>query len=471
MLTYDFENIDCPLYEYMYKCIKADILNGTLKPGEKLPSKRTFASNHGISTITIQNAYDQLISEGYVYTLPKKGYYVSNIEGMSNGVNISGGDKKVSLDIELPKSRNYEVDFSGNGFSAENFPFSVWTKISREVMAAKKDELMQPAPVCGIRDLREAIVLHLRSFRGMVVDPDQVIVGAGTEYLYGLLTEILGKEKKYVIENPGYKKLVQIYGQREISCGYASMDEKGVTVEGLRGCGANVAHICPNHHFPTGITMPATRRYEILSWAGEQEDRYIIEDDYDSEFRTEGKPIPTLFSIDGREKVIYMNTFSKSLSPTIRISYMVLPAHLAKLFYENMSFYSCTVSNFEQYTLAEFIKRGYFEKHINRMRLFYTKKRKQVIDLIGKSEMAKHCEILENDSGLHFLMKIDTTLSDETLEQELKQRGIRMKALSDYYFTENKDKEHLFIINYSNLEIEKMQLALPVVEELIGGTK
>ena len=262
---------------------------------------------------------------------------------------------------------------------------------------------MNVAPVCGVNELREAIARHLRSFRGMMVDPNQIIIGAGTEYLYGLITELLGNDKIYTIENPGYKKLAMIYRQREITCKYAAMDEQGVTGASLENVKTDVAHICPNHHFPTGITMPASRRYEILSWANAREGRYVIEDDYDSEFRTEGKPIPTLFSIDGCEKVIYMNTFSKSLSPTIRISYMVLPVKLVRRFYQNMSFYSCTVSNFEQYTLAEFIMRGYFEKHINRMRLYYIRKRKRIIETIKQSILSDKCEIIENDSGLHFL--------------------------------------------------------------------
>lgn len=464
MLTYNFENIDCPIYEYIYKCIKNDILSGNILPGTRLPSKRSFANNHGISTITIQNAYDQLISEGYVCTIPKKGYYVSDLQEMTSRVVPSG---HITYDITIPEKEMYEIDISGNSVSSDMFPFSVWTKISREVMAGKKEELMRTSPVCGVKELREAISDHLRSFRGMIVDPNQIIVGAGTEYLYGLLTELLGNEKNYVIESPGYKKLVQIYKQRGIDCRFASMDKQGVTVEGLEHSQADVAHICPNHHFPTGITMPAKRRYEILSWANEKDGRYIIEDDYDSEFRTVGKPIPTLFSIDACEKVIYMNTFSKSLSPTIRISYMVLPVHLVYLLFRSLYFYSCTVSNFEQYTLAEFIRQGYFEKHINRMRLHYMKKRALVMDVVMQSKLVPYCEILENDSGLHFLLKLKTTISDQEIEHKLMERGIRINTLSDYNLLNEENKSHYFIINYSNLDMEKIKYALDVIEEIL----
>ena len=456
MLTYNLENAEESIYEYLYKCLKDDILSGVLKPGEKLPSKRSFANNNGISTITIQNAYDQLISEGYIYTLPRKGYYVANIEGMSHKeVTVN-----VHYDITLPKVKNYKYDFTNNEVNADNFPFSVWARISRQLMSEKKDILMKISPAAGVLPLREAIAAHLKSFRGMLVDPNQIVIGAGTEYLYGLIIELLGKDKLYTIENPGYKKLVNIYKQRAVKCRFASMDENGVTADELRASKSDVAHICPNHHFPTGITMPASRRYEILAWANESTDRYIVEDDYDSEFRLEGKPIPTLYSIDACEKVIYINTFSKSLTPTIRVSYMVLPVHLANEFYKKLSFYSCTVSNFEQYTLAEFISQGYFEKHINRMRLYYSRKRKKIIETIKKSPWGDKCEIIENDAGLHFLIHFNTTLSDAAMEKKLLKCGIKMKALSDYYFTDKEKSRHYFILNYSNLDADTVAEAV-----------
>ena len=453
MLTYIFDKSGIPIYEQIYKYIKSDIISGILKPDEKLPSKRSFANNNGISTITIQNAYDQLVSEGYIYTIPKKGYYVANIDGM---ISIPK-ESTLSLDIKMPKvSDKYPIDLSGNKVNSDMFPFSVWTRLLRETISSRSQELMEVPPTGGILELRRAISDHLKSFRGMLIDPNQIIIGAGTEYLYGLLIQLLGNQKIYCIENPGYKKLVQIYGRYNIHCAYAEMDDNGITVEGLRKCGADIAHISPTHHFPTGITMPASRRYEILAWANEENGRYIIEDDYDSEFRTNGRPIPTMQSIDACEKVIYMNTFSKSLTPTIRISYMILPVHLVNRFYEQLSFYSCTVSNFEQYTLAAFINNGYFEKHINRMRLYYIRQRKQIINYIEESNLNDYCGIIENESGLHFLIKLDTELSDTEVIKRLNKKGIQIRALSQYFLTDNIEKEHYFIINYSNIDINKI---------------
>ena len=451
MLTYQFTNTVEPLYEQLYQYIKADIISGVLMPGDKLPSKRAFASNNGVSTITIQNAYDQLISEGYVYTIPKKGYYVSDME------QITKVPKKTSIDLDivLPKqAAQFAYDLSNSTVNPDNFPFTVWAKLSRETLSNKCKELMEMSPANGIYELRAAIAEHLRSFRGMLVDPNQVIIGAGTEYLYGLLIQLLGTDKTYCIENPGYKKLVQIYAQYKIECKFANMDEYGITTRELCRTKADVAHICPNHHFPTGITMPANRRYEVLAWANEKNSRYIIEDDYDSEFRTNGKPLPTLFSIDGCEKVIYMNTFSKSLTPTIRISYMILPVHLANKFYKELSFYSCTVSNFEQYTLAAFIRKGYFEKHINRMRLYYSRKRRQLLETLGNSRLYEICQVKENESGLHFLMKLDTEYSETHMIRKLASEGIRLQPVSEYYMVPDDERENYYIIRYCNLEVE-----------------
>lgn len=464
MLTYDFSKVTGTLYEYVYECIRRDITEGVLQPGEKLPSKRSFAKNNGISTITIENAYEQLISEGYVYAVPKVGYFVA----VMNGIKTTKATATVKYPIRIPsKEKEYFVDLSSNKTNPEHFPFSVWAKLGREVISQKSAELLIPSMTGGIFALRKAIAEYLKSFRGMLVDPDQIIIGAGTEYLYGLLIQLIGNEGTYCIENPGYQKLPMIYAQYHVTCEYAQMDSFGVNVEDLRKTNAKVAHLSPTHHFPTGITMPASRRYEVLSWANESEERYIIEDDYDSEFRPSGKPISTLYSMDTCEKVIYMNTFSKSLTPTIRISYMVLPVHLANRFYEKLSFYSCTVSNFEQYTLAEFISRGYFEKHINRMRLYYGRQRKKLLECLSLSPLKGFVQIRENDSGLHFILEIKTTLKDKILVEELEKREIHLIPLSNYDFTKKQESEHLFIMNYSNIDMEDLRMAFGVIYEII----
>lgn len=464
MLTYSFNNLgNTSLYEHLYKCIKQDILNGTLTAGTKLPSKRSFASNLGVSPITVENAYGQLLSEGYIYSVPKKGYYVADFSSQ-----LTSGAPPDKKEIHpLPESPVYYADFSSNQTRPENFPFSVWAKLMRETLYEKNAALMTKPPCGGIRELRSAIAQHLQQFRDIHVEPEQIFIGAGTEYLYGLLIQLLGFDKLYAIENPGYDKIAQIYESHQVHYHFISMDEQGICIDQLEASGADVVHISPSHHFPTGIITPISRRYELLSWAARADSRYIIEDDYDSEFRLNGKPIPALQSIDLMEKVIYINTFSKSLTSTMRISYMVLPPTLARQFLERLNFYSCTVSNFEQFALMRFIREGFFEKHINRMRNHYHKERDYLLEMIKNSPLSSYVDIREENAGLHFLMKIHTDLSDAALMDRAREKGIRLISLSQYYHDPPADVEHTFIINYSFLEMEHIPQAITLLYQCI----
>lgn len=470
MLSYDLSGTKVPIYKALYQFILRDIQQGRLKANEKMPSKRSLAKNLGISTISIENAYDQLISEGYLYTLPKCGYFVSEIENLQQ-VNLKSVPKSFNQ-INVPcyqDNVNEEIfDFSSNQIENTSFPFSIWAKIIRENISKKEKELLQISPCGGVRELRVAIANHLESFRGMNVNPDQIIIGAGTEYLYGLLIKLLGNDKIYCIENPGYKKLQLIYESNNVECVAVDMDEAGLSVENLRKVKGQIAHISPTHHFPTGICMPASRRYELLAWANENENNFIIEDDYDSEFRLKGKPIPPLYSLDVFGKVIYMNTFSKSLTSTIRISYMILPEKLINLFYEKLSFYSCTVSTFEQYALAAFISQGYFEKHINRMRLYYGRKRTRVMELIKKQLDDSKCHVIENDSGLHFVLEFKTQLADSDFKKKLKEKGLKISSVSDFEMNSKIQDKHQFILNYSSIDVERFKAALGIIGEVLG---
>ena len=342
MLTYSFSKIGSEsLYMYLYKCIREDILTGKITPGTKLPSKRSFAENLGVSVITVENAYAQLVSEGYVYALPKKGFFAANLE------KSTAPQKKENPRTQMPVPPKYFADFSSSRTDPQNFPFATWAKLMREIISEKSAELMVNAPCGGVFELRCAIAEHLREFRGIDADPNCIVVGAGTEYLYGLLIQLLGFDKVYALEDPGYRKIAQVYESYGVQYRFTPMDKEGIDPKALEKSGADILHISPSHHFPTGIVTPIARRYTLLDWAAQSENRYIIEDDYDSEFRLTGKPIPALQSIDSADRVIYMNTFSKSLASTIRISYMVLPTALAEAFYKNLGFYACTVSNLE----------------------------------------------------------------------------------------------------------------------------
>ena len=457
MLTYSFEEKGSDsLYEYLYKQIKKDILSFQLAPDEKLPSKRALAKHLNISTITVENAYSQLIAEGYLYSVPKSGYYVSNI---SSRKPLEESRTVFSYE-ENNQTESYFADFVSNSTVQDNFPFSTWTKLMRETMSDDAKKLMVRSPSAGVLELRTAISHYLHQFQGLDVDPEQIIVGAGTEYLYGLIIQLLGRNQIYAVEEPGYQKISKIYRANDVSCVHISLDENGIDLEQLERSSANVLHISPSHHFPTGFVTPISRRYELLSWASKSANRFIIEDDYDSEFRLLGKPIPSLSSIDVLDKVIYINTFSKSLSSTIRISYMVLPKNLIHTYKKELSFYSCTVSNFEQYTLTKFIEKGYLEKHINRMRNFYRSQRDAILSCIKKEKDYEKTLIREENAGLHFLLEVKTDLSDQQLIENALRNGIHISCLSQYFHDKSKAKEHTLIVNYSGIETDKMQEAV-----------
>lgn len=468
MLTYSFENIgNESLYQHLYNSIKKDILDGKLSKGDKLPSKRAFAKHLNISTITIETAYNNLLSEGYIYSIPKKGYYVAEI---SNNHSYSLPSQEIKdLKPITNKYVNYTANFNSNHTNPNNFPFSIWAKLLREVINNHRTDLMTNSPFGGILELREAIANHLYNYRGISVHPEQIIIGAGTEYLYSLLIQLLGRNKIYAIENPSYKKIGKIYTKNNVKIKYITVENSGISLDELYSSNADILHISPSHHFPTGIVTPISLRHNILKWASEDKNRYIIEDDYDSEFRFIGKPIPTLQSIDTCKKVIYINTFSKSLASTIRISYMILPNHLLKKYQEELSFYSCTVSTFEQYTLAKFISENYFEKHINRMRIYYKNLRNKILDTLKNSAIKSQIKITEKDSGLHFLIEITNGLTDSEIKKRAKKLNINIAFLSEYYYTPrtNKHTNPTLVINYSGIQPENIEAYIKLLCQCI----
>lgn len=464
MLTYSFDNRGgVPLYEYLYNQIKQDIISFKLSADEKLPSKRALAKNLNISIITVENAYSQLIAEGYIYSVPKSGFYVCDI----SSAKPMSTDKPQRVTKPMTDKKKYVADFVNNSMSKDSFPFTVWSRIMREIMSDSSDKLMVRSPSAGVDELRNAIADYLYQFRGMDVEPEQIVVGAGTEYLYGLIIQLLGQDMKFGVEDPGYEKIARIYGANKVECVHIPLDEGGISIDKLEESGADVLHISPAHHFPTGFVTPISRRYELLSWASKSSKRYIIEDDYDSEFRFLGKPIPSLQSIDVLDKVIYINTFSKSLSSTIRISYMVLPKPLMEKYKKELSFYSCTVSNFDQYTLARFVDEGHLEKHINRMRNYYRTQRDTLLNCIKKQPNYTKVKISEEHAGLHFLMEIETKLSDIELKKKAQQAGVNIAFLSEYFYDKSNAKSHTVVINYSGLNQERIEEGIKVLFELI----
>ena len=457
MLTYELKKAPgVPLYEALYRCIRSDILSGKLAAGEKLPSKRALAAHLEVSKVTVEGAYAQLLAEGYLRSEEKVGYFVEAAAHPPAPAPIQAAVRE-----EGPK---WALDMAANA-PATGFPFSVWMRLQRQVMLDYGDKLLTHLPAQGYPELRSAIADHLLQFRGMVVDPENILIGAGTDFLYNLLIQLLGRDKRYAVEDPGYHKIRQIYAAGGVDCVSARIDGQGVIPESLGD--AQVLHCSPSHHFPTGIVTPAARRRELLRWAAEKPERYNIEDDYDSEFRFHAHPVPALQTMDRAGRVIYMNTFSKTLAPSIRISYMILPPALMADFRQKLGFYSCTVPSFEQYTLARFLSGGWFEKHINRMRKFYRTRRNRVIEILESSPYAGQVQILEQDAGLHFLLRIDTPRSDRELKELCARAGVRARCLGDYYDGQVPPwAEKCLVVNYSGLDEARLPAALERIHAL-----
>lgn len=342
-------------YIELYQSIKRSILSGEYKPGERLPSKRVGAQMSGYSIITVENAYKMLIDEGYVTSREKSGYFVEN--------NVFCGGENESVNVKPLKLLPEDTQ---ENFRDE-FEYSVWGKTVRKVLSDRGRELFVKSPPKGCAVLRNAIANYLLRYRKMYANPEKIIIGSGSEQLYEAAIRTVGRERKYGIENPCYSQIPTVYEGLGVAFRRLNMASDGIDTKELAKADIDVLHVTPFHSYPSGVTASASKRYEYLAWA-KKNNGYIIEDDFDSEFFIPGNPIESLFSLDKDEKVIYINTFSESLSPSFRMGYMILPENLLSRYDETMGKYSCTVPVLEQYALAEFISSGLFERHLNRVR-------------------------------------------------------------------------------------------------------
>ncbi len=367
MLTYNIRGVSGKKTEFIYECIKNDIRRGELKAGEKLPSKRGFATHLGVSVITVENAYAMLEEEGYIEAKSRSGFYVCELNLMTGAERTVRPENKDTSEFKL----RYLQEEKTYGYEDSSRIPQGMVKIMRQVLSEKPEILLEKPPHMGCAPLRNALADYLRRYRGMRVQPANIVIGSGAEYLYGMLVQLFGRDKIFGIEYPSYEKIELVYIQNGAATEHLSMAEDGISSEALRNCSADVLHVSPYHSYPTGITASASKRYEYLAWA-KNRDAYLIEDDFDSEFAFLRKPIEPVYSMENNEngdgKVIYLNTFSKSLAPSIRVAYMVLPDLLMRKYTEKLGFYSCTVPVFDQYVLAEYIKSGAFERHLNRIR-------------------------------------------------------------------------------------------------------
>ena len=528
MLSYDMgKRGNASRYDYLYRCIRHDIAHGNILPDEKLPSKRALARNLGVSIITVEAAYAQLIAEGYVRAEERRGYFACELSPVARGGRqggarnrgnartggVSGGAARqrgfafegatgrhaASPDSDAawspaasPARRLASLRFpahtlgdspfsdsagdpmtfvpSSGAAATALFPYQTWARVMRRTLTEESSAtLAEAALAAGSPRLRQAIASYLREYRGMEVPAERIVIAAGSQTLYQLIVQLLGRERTFATECPGYPLLGRIYCAQNVHCASIPLSAGGIDIAALRESGASVAHVMPAHQFPTGIVMSAAHRRDLLNWSRMDaarafssdgpRGRFIIEDDYDAEFRMSGRPIAPLASVDVAGRVIYLNSFTKSLGAAFRIAYMALPEDLAAQFELKLGFYSNTVSPLEQLALARFIEQGHYERHVNRLRTHVKRLQDGLVGCVRESSLAQEVAFEGLDRGLYFSMRVRKGAQDRVVGA-LQAAGVQLAFLGrgPLAWLGAQAGESVFALNCESLNIEELVL-------------
>ena len=466
-----------PLYEKIYEYIKNEIVDGKISKGEKLPSTRLLAKNLSVSRSTVELAYDQLLAEGYIEAEPYRGYFVCDVEALyqleqRNHMQEklqAGQDWQPGWKTEIKhgagSSKQKEIDFSPYTIDTQNFPYNVWRKLHKNVLLDDREEILLSGDGQGDHELRMAIADYLHQARGVNCVAEQIIIGAGNEYLELLRAQVLGEKKTVLMDDPTYLQAYRTFSNMGYLVKNIPAEQGSMPIEAVRRENADILYVMPSHQFPLGTVMPLKQRLELLKWASEKEGRYLIEDDHDSEYRYKGKPIPALQSIDHEEKVIYLGTFSKSIAPSLRISYMVLPQHLLKNYQSYCGFYSTTVSKIQQEVLCGFIRGGYFGRHLNKMRGIYKNKHDFLVSELKKRPWVEN--IAGDNAGLHVLVQVDTQMSEEELCERAAEQGIHLMGISEHYIHKPPVSKPVLLLGYGKPDEKRILEGLNRLEHMI----
>lgn len=454
-----------PLYQQIEEYLKQEIQEGRLVAGMRLPSSRALSANLLVSRSTIETAYDQLVAEGYIEPVAYKGYYVCEIEGIYfQKAEYTKQNNPEETEIkQRRKLQKYRYDFALNGIAPESFPTHTWKQLAKQVLSDSTEEIFAQGNPYGEDSFREAIAEYLYHARGVKCEKSQILVGAGNDYLLMVLATLFEGNKKVAMENPTY--LSAWYDLKHTGCSVCTVksDEMGICIEELEKTGADVVYVMPSHQFPMGTVMPLKRRMELLRWADENQ-TYIIEDDYDSEFRYKGKPIPALQGFDKNERVIYIGTFSKSIAPSIRISYMALPKKLMR-YYQSRYPFAVTISKADQKIVELFLRNGHYERHLNRMRRIYKSKHDWILRWV-KEEMSEICSCFGEHAGIHLLLRFHNGISEDEAVERAKSAGVRVYGLSEFFVQEKKETEAVVLIGYATLTEEEIKEALQILSRI-----
>ena len=466
-----------PLYEKIYEYIKNEIVDGKISKGEKKPTTRLLAKNLSVSRSTAELAYDQLLAEGYIEAEPYRGYFVCDIEALYQleqrnhmQEKLQAGQSwqlgwKTEIKHGAGSSKQKEIDFSPYTIDTQNFPYNVWRKLHKNVLLDDREEILLSGDGQGDHELRMAIADYLHQARGVNCVAEQIIIGAGNEYLELLLAQVLGEKKTVLMDDPTYLQAYRTFSNMGYLVKNIPAEQGSMPIEAVRRENADILYVMPSHQFPLGTVMPLKQRLELLKWASEKEGRYLIEDDHDSEYRYKGKPIPSLQSIDHEEKVIYLGTFSKSIAPSLRISYMVLPQHLLKNYQRYCGFYSTTVSKIQQEVLCGFIRGGYFGRHLNKMRGIYKNKHDFLVSELKKRPWVEN--IAGDNAGLHVLVQVDTQMSEEELCERAAEQGIHLMGISEHYIHKPPVSKPVLLLGYGKPDEKRILEGLDRLEHMI----
>ena len=429
-----------PLYQQLYDSLSAQIRAGRLRAGDRLPGKRSLANQLAVAVNTVDTAYQMLAAEGYLESRPRSGFFVLPCAHLPVSAPADPVPPPAAPREEVP----LRFRLSTGAVDTALFPFRTWGRIQKELLYASPELLTHGHPQ-GDENLRLAIIDYLRAYRGVVCSPEQLVVGAGVEYLLGLAAQLLRGPGfsggcAAAVENPGYSRSAAILSNNGVPCRYVDIDGGGLSLEGLEASGANLCCVTPSHHFPTGVTMPAGRRAQLLHWAAQSPERYIFEDDYDAEFRFDTRPLPSLQGMAGPGgPVIYLRTFSKSLAPSIRIACMVLPLGLLGRWREAFGSYANTVSRFEQQTLCRFMEEGCFTRHLARMRGAYKARMEALVQALEDRFGRERIRLEGRHTGLHLLLTLRDGPGEAEMSASAAREGVGLRGLSEYYL---RSEEH-----------------------------
>lgn len=444
------------LYLQIYEYFKEKIVSGHFKSGDRLPSKRNLAEELGLSLNTISKAYYLLEDEGFILAVERSGYFVEQLNNFYPKIDVN---EEVRDMKEKKRSKEILYDFSPYSIDEEKFPYYTFSKIFKEVIDTGGRDVISQSDPLGKWDFRKAISKYLNDSRSLNVKAENIVISSGMEYLYEMLFYIFSKDSVFAVENPGYDILPEMISSRGFTCKPVKVKADGVSLVDLETSGANVLTITPSHQFPTGSIMPISKRLDLLKWASSKEGRYLIEDDYDTEFRYVGRPIEPIKKLDAKDRVIYMGSFSKSLAPSMRVSYMILPDKLMEDLKVNFPFFICPVPVINQLVMTKFLGQGYFQRHLNRMRRNYKKKREALIEKLQTYPQV--LDISGADSGIHIVVEVKTKKDDFEIERLCKDKGIEIYPLAAYYSKNSKEKSSgKFLFGFGNLSLASLNKGL-----------